>query len=339
VVKKFLRPILFLLGACAILLVSDLANRKSAQAGNHIFRLAVFRFNSNQVLEETEGGFLHRIEQSKPYKEGRLEIKRYSAEGDMPTANTIARNIISQKYNLVVSISTPGLQIMANANRKGEIPHLFCAVTDPYVSGVGITGTAPDQHPPHLAGIGSFQPVEETFRIAKMMFPGLKKVGVVWCMSETCSEACTKKARIISKDLGIELEEKSVESVSQVYEAAITLCSDRVQALWIGGDNVVEPAIGVYVSAGLKFGVPVMTNNPMHAFKGAMLNLGANYGQIGEATADMALDVINGKSIADFEVKEMVPQRLFINDSIRRLLKDPWNIPPELVPRIDSLIR
>ena len=243
---------LFLIGASAILLLSDLQNRKGATRHLAKARIAVFRFNSNQFNEDTERGLLKQITSSETFKNHRIEIQRYCAEGDVPTANMIARNIVGEKFDIVVSISTPGLQVMANANKQGEVIHVFCTVTDPYGAGVGITGPAANQHPAHLVGIGSFQPVEEIFRIARLMNPNLKKVGVVWCNSEACSEACVKKARIICKELGIELVEMGVETVSQVYEAALAVSSKGVEALWIGGDNIVETAIEMYIGAASK---------------------------------------------------------------------------------------
>jgi putative ABC transport system substrate-binding protein len=338
-IKRFIRPLLFLFAVSAILLLSDLQNRKGGTRNIEKTRIAIFRFNSNQILEETEKGLLKNIEASEAFKKGRIEIRRFCAEGDMPTANTIASNIVSEKFNMVVSISTPGLQVMANANKHGEVLHVFCAVTDPVAAGVGITGPGASQHPAHLVGIGTFQPVEKVFRVARQMNPGLKKVGVVWCTSETCSEACVKKARAISGELGIELVEMSVESVNQVYEAALSVCGKNVEALWIGGDNVVEPAIGLYVKAAGKHRIPVFTNNPKHALIGAMANLGANYYQVGQAAGDMVISLINGLPTSQIEIKNIVPEKLFINDSVRKLMKENWVIPQDLLAKTDSIIR
>ena len=95
------------------------------------------------------------------------------------------------------------MQGVAAANRERKIPHVFGAVTDPYGAGVGITGPAPDQHPAHLVGVGTFQPVESAIRIAKQMNPDLKRLGVVWNPSEDNSEACVRKARATCAELGI----------------------------------------------------------------------------------------------------------------------------------------
>jgi len=300
-------------------------------------RIAVFRFNSNLILEETENGLLSILENSPDFQNGSIEIQRYCADGDMPTANTIAHSIISENFDMVVSISTPGLQVMANANKHGKLLHVFCCVTDPVAAGVGISGSAASQHPAHLVGIGTFQPVEGVFRIAKEMNPAMKKVGVVWCTSEICSEACVKKARIICKELGIELIETSVETVSQVYEAALAIASQGVDALWIGGDNVVEPAMEMYINAAGRHKIPVFTNNPKHAKLGAIASLGANYYEVGKETGDMVLSLIHGQSPTTIEIKNIVPEKLYVNDSTRKIFRNHWRISPGLHDRIDSI--
>ena len=336
--RNFLRPILFLLAAGAILLLSDLQNR--GEGKNHFkkTRMAIFRFNSNQILEDTENGLLAEIRTSERFESDRIEIQRYCPEGDMPTANMIARNIIGEKFDMVVSISTPGLQVMANANKDGALLHVFCAVTDPVAAGVGITGTAAINHPPHLVGIGTFQPVERVFVIARQMNPKLRKMGVVWCTSETCSEACVRKARVICKELGIELVEASVETVAQVYEAALSVGSRGVEALWIGGDNVVESAIEMYIGAAMKNKIPVFTNNPKHAFKGALANLGANYFEVGQTAGKMVNSLLDGLPATQIEIKNVVPEKLYINDGIRKKVNGEWLLPPELLSRTDSII-
>lgn len=337
--KNIIRPLLFLFGVSLVLLLSDLQNRKGKIRPVEKTRIAIFRFNSNQILEDTENGLLDILQNSDAYRDGHLAIQRFCPDGDMPTANMIAQNIISENFNMVVSISTPGLQVMANANKDGRILHVFCAVTDPVAAGVEITGMAADQHPAHLVGIGTFQPVESVFRIAHQMNPGLKKVGVVWCTGETCSEACVKKARIICKELGIELVEMGIETISQVYEAALAVGAKGVEALWIGGDNVVESSIELLVGAGAKNKIPVFTNNPKHAFKGAMTNLGANYYEVGQSTGKMVVSLIQGLPPTTIEIKNVVPEKLYINDSVRSQMKGNWLLPDDLAARADSIIR
>jgi ABC-type uncharacterized transport system substrate-binding protein len=253
-------------------------------------------------------------------------IKRFNPEGDMATANVIAQNIISSKFNMVITISTPALQVMANANRKGKVMHIFCAVTDPYASGVGITGSAPGQHPPHLVGLGTFQPVEKAFEIAKQMKPDLKKVGTVWCTSETCSEACVKLARIKCRELGIELVEMGIESSTQIFETAMSVTMRGVEALWIGVDNVVETGTDQMINAANRARIPLFTNNPYYDYGNVLFGLGAEYYEVGKAAGNMAADVLEGKPTSEIGIENVVPNKLIVNPDALKNMKDKWDI-------------
>ena len=102
-------------------------------------------------------------------------------------------------------------------------PHVFGMVSDPVVAGVGISRDDPMKHPPYMVGIGTLQPVVETFRLARRLAPRLARVGVAWNPSEANSEAGTKVARIICTELGIELLEANVEGSAAVREAVASL--------------------------------------------------------------------------------------------------------------------
>jgi len=338
-IKSIFKPLLFLIVVVSILLLSDLSNRKSTRETKEKYRIAVFRFNSNPVLGTTESGVLASIKKTDLYKNDQIEITRYNPEGDMPTANMVAMTIVSRQYDLVVSVSTPALQIMANVNKEGSVTHVFCSVTDPFSAGVGITGPGGNDHPRHLVGIGTFQPVEELFKIVKQIKPGLSKVGTVWCTSETCSEACVRKARKICRELNIELIEMGIESATQVYETAVSLTQKGVEALWVGGDNVVESGIDMYIEAGLKAHIPVMTNNPVYADKKALINLGADYFKVGELTGEMAIEVLRGKPTNSIEIKNIAPELLTINESVLKSLKDNWQILEDVRNRAAHIVQ
>ncbi len=323
--SKIIRVFLAVFITSGILLLLDLENRHTS-AHRKLPQIAIFKMTSRVVLDEAEKGILNALE-TRGLTDGKTcIIRRFCAEGDLPTANMFAQNIIGSKFDLVITISTPALQVMANANRKGKVMHIFCTVTDPYGSGVGITGTAPDQHPPHLVGIGTFQPVEKTFEIAKRMKPDLKKVGVVWCTSETCSEACVKLARKKCRELGIELVEMGVDNTTQILEAAMSLTLRGVEALWVGGDNVVETGIDQVVNAANRARIPLFTNNPYNVYGNILFAFGAEYFEVGKAAGNMAADVLEGKSTRKIGVENVVPNKLRVNPEALKNLKDKWNI-------------
>ena len=73
-------------------------------------------------LDDSANGVFEAL-RSRGYVDGeRLEVRQYNSQGDMATANAIARDVTSGDYDLIVSVSTASLQTIANANRFATPP-------------------------------------------------------------------------------------------------------------------------------------------------------------------------------------------------------------------------
>ena len=294
----------------AVLLFSDLGHRV-VQSDSQ--RVAIFQFATRPLMDECVAGVLEGLK-AEGFADGQgIQVEKFNAENDLPTANTIARLIVGRRYDLVITASTPCMQIFAGANQKGTVKHVFCAVTDPFGAGVGISREYPTKHPKHLAGIGTFQPVEKTFRIAKQLYPGLKRVGEAWNPAEACSEACTLKARAICRELGIELVEANVDSSSGVREAVSSLAARGVEAIWIGGDNTVEIAVDSVIEAARKANIPVFSNSPANLRRGLLFALGADYVEVGRTAGVLSGKILKGLDPASVPIKDVMPHRLALN--------------------------
>lgn len=337
-IKKLLPGILLIILTSSILLLSDL-NRRVRRKENVLFRIAINQFSSRPTLDDTAKGIISGLNEKGFIQGKNILLKRYNAENDLSTANAIASEITSGNYDMIITISTPSLQTTANANVKGKVIHIFSTVTDPAAAGVGISAEDPYDHPPHLAGIGTFQPVERVFKLIKQIKPDLMSVGVVWNPSEDSAQSCLKIARKICKELNIDLVEATVDSSRDVYEAAISLVQKNVQSLWIGGDNTVELAISSVVGAAQRGNIPVFTNNTDHPPEGAFLGLGANYFEVGKRTGEMAAKVINGLNPAKIPIEDVAPPKLIINLNALNGLKDNWYISDEILNMADKVIR
>ncbi len=321
-----------LISACAaVLLLSDARGRARRDAA--VPRAALFVFASRDVMEDCARGCLEALA-ARGYRPGdTLQLQRYNAESDLPTTTAIAKGIVDSRVNVAITFSTPCLQALAAANRVGRVAHVFGGVTDPFASGVGLDRARPDARPPWLTGIGTFQPVREAFQLARQMRPALQRVGVVWCTSETCSEACLRVARDECRALGITLMEAPITSSTEVPDAAKSLIARGAEALWIGGDNIVELASHVMIGIGRQAGIPVFANAPLHAEAGALFGIGADYVEVGRITGNLAADVLDGRPVAALPVMDTVPQKLAVNTAVPATLRAAWHVPPSVLAR------
>jgi len=317
--KRLLPGIGLIVLAALVLLIADHAQRSATRAETP--KIAIFQFSSRPVLDDCVAGAVDGLKAKGIVPDRDVKIQFYNAENDLATANSMARAILQDGNRLVITFSTPCLQVMANVNKDGKIIHLFGAVTDPFAAGVGISRKG---RPAHLAGLGTFQPVRETFQMAKRLNPALRTVGVVWNPGDAASEACLQLARDESRKLGITLREAQVEASSGVAEAAASLTARGVQALWVGGDNTVEMAVESLVKAARQAGIPLFCNAPTHLQAGAFVALGADYREVGRLTGDLAARVIKGLDPASVPVENVVPRQLAINLAALKGMREKW---------------
>lgn len=331
-IKHLWLIISLILGASLILVFSDLEQRnahKQSQSSEHPL-IAIMQIASTPLLDQHVAGVISRLQEKGFIAADKENIRLYNPQGDFSTANAIARDIVNGPYEMIITSSTLALQTIAKANTESRKTHVFGAVTDPYSAGVGIKGPKPEQHPEYMAGVGTFQPVKEAIRLARGMNPELKRLGVVWNPGEQCSEACVLKAREICKKLGISLVEANAANTSEVSEATRSILAKGIDALWIGGDTVANASIRLIINLTREYRIPVFSNDPGDADKNALFGLGANYFTVGQYTADIAADILNGRNPASIPVKNLVPNRLGFNAKVLNNLKDKWAVTPAI---------
>ncbi|MGL4463152.1 MAG: ABC transporter substrate binding protein, partial [Planctomycetia bacterium] len=204
--RSSLGMVLIAVASAALLATDRPARRTGGPTPETVFKIAVVQHVSQSIIADGVRGLEEGLAE-KGFVEGKsLEIRRYNAEGDLGTANSIAQEVVDAGFDLVVTLTTPSLQTVANANRDGKARHVFMLVTDPTKSGVGV-GEAPLDHPPHLVGLGTMQPIPEAFETLRRLNPTATRVGMVWNAGEVNSEIGTKIGRAACKRLGIELIE------------------------------------------------------------------------------------------------------------------------------------
>ncbi|MFN0056426.1 MAG: ABC transporter substrate-binding protein [Planctomycetales bacterium] len=330
--------------ASAVLLFSDPPKSPNQQGtqpkgsdASRPLNVALFQMASQPILDEGGTGVLDSL-QSAGYVAGeRLKLKRFNAEGDQATANAIAQELVGGDFDLVITLTTGALQVLANANRQGQVRHVFGLVSDPTIAGVGV-GTDPLDHPPHLVGIGTLPPVDEALRMALRLNPRLKRVGMAWNPAEINSEVSTRLARQTCQELNIDLLEANVENAVAVKEAVTSLVDRQVDALLIGGDVTMLGALDLVVAAGRAGRIPVLTCMPGNARRGTLFDLGANYYEVGRIVGRLAARVLDGESIARLPVEIVIPQKLFLNLVTSKDLRDPWQFPPDVLRQADAFI-
>ena len=338
--KNLWLGLVLIAAASSVLLVSDWAQRSR---GGPLKRIALVQHASQPALDEGMQGILDGLAAQGVVEGKNVTFQRFNPETDLATANAIARQVVHDNFDLIITASTISLQTVATANGAianpaGRTKHVFGIVADPFSAGVGINRENPLDHPKRLTGIGSFIPVDKAFKMARELYPSLKTVGMAWNSAESNSVAFTTAARVASKDLGITLLEANAENTSSVLEAASSLISRGAEAIFISGDVTVLVAADSVVAAARRSRIPVFSIIPPNIQKGTIFDLGANFHDVGKEVGELAAKVLNGLDPATVPVLNLVPERLAINQLSFAGLRDPWRLPKQVLDRAQTVI-
>ncbi|HWL52623.1 MAG TPA: ABC transporter substrate-binding protein [Chthoniobacteraceae bacterium] len=335
-----------LIGVCmVVLLLSDLDSRirpgeEARREPGARRRVALVQQNTQTIFDAGVAGIIAGLAESGFHDGKELHLRKFNPMGDANLANAVAKEVTEGGYDLIISVTTPSLQAIANANRVRKVPHLFALVSIPSATGVGISDTDPLGHPPYLTGYGTRLPAEQAFRLLYEINPSVRRVGTVWNQSEPNSEVQIMDARRYCKSVGIELVEANVDNTGGVAEATDAVLSRGVDAFFICGDVTVLPAIESVLGKAARRGIPTFSIFPGDVSKGILFGVGADYFEVGVQTGKLASEILRGRNVATLPVTDYMPAKIILNDQVRSKLSEPnrWDFPDSLRNRANGII-
>ena len=283
-------------------------------AAPKVIKIGITQIVEHPALNAVRDGFIDAMA-DQGYVEGENVVyDKLNAQGDMATANTIARKFVSEKVDMILSIATP--TSMAAVNATSTIPIVFSAVTDPLSAGL----VKDLKHSGNnVTGISDLTPVKRQIQLIKELFPEAKTVGTLYNASEVNSVTTNDLAKKACQELGMKLLEATVSSSADVYLAAQSLAG-RVDAIYVSTDNTVVSALDAVVQVTNKYKIPLVLADPTTIGKGALVALGFNYYEHGRQAADIAIKVLKGTKPGDIPVEFAKNLELRINmDTVVRI--------------------
>lgn len=272
------------------------------------FKIGIMQIVDHPALNATRQGFIDAMKEVYGYVEGEnIEYDAQSAQGDVATANTIARKFVTEKVDLILSIATPTSQAATNATK--DIPIVFAAVTDPLAAGLVKDLERPGGN---VTGISDMTPVARQIALIEFLFPEAKRVGTLYNAGEVNSVVTNELAKKACAENGLELVEATVASTADVAMATQSLVG-KVDAIYVSTDNTVVSAIDAVGNVCLTGKMPLVLADPTTVGRGALCALGFDYYLHGRQAADIAAQVLKGEKPGDIPVEFAKKLVLLVN--------------------------
>jgi putative tryptophan/tyrosine transport system substrate-binding protein len=279
------------------------------------YRMGILYFAPEEGVDNVFKGLFEGLKEQ-GFEEGRnLEVKRSHAQAEIANIPLLVQDLDSSGLDVIVAMTTPCLTAACSMVRN--TPVVFTYVYDPIAAGAGTSAT---DHLPHITGVGSFPPVEDTVDVIQRLVPGVKEVGTVYNSSEANSRKVMEVARGAFKARGIALDEVTVTGTADLYQAAQAVASRGIQALWITGDNTALQGFDALAKVARDARLPLIINDPEFVARGALAAVGLGWYQAGRAAAPLIVRVMRGESPQGIPFEEVAVKKLVLNREVAKTL-------------------
>ncbi len=292
---------------------------------------AEYRVSFNQIVEHPALDALRQgVKDELAAQELAVTYHDHIAQGNIATANLIAKQILGENPDVVVGIATPTAQACAQTIK--DIPIVFAAVTDPV--GAGLVD-ALEQPGHNITGTTDMSPVDRQLELILEFLPDLKSIGVIYNSGEANSVTLVKVLRQAAGSRDIAVEEATVSNSAGVFQAAKSLIG-RAEAIYIPTDNTVVSAFEAITQVGYQAKLPVFAADTDSVARGAIAALAVDYYKMGRQTGEMVSRVFKGADPGAMAVETLREFLVYINPGSAR--KMGLEISPQLLEKADKII-
>ncbi len=287
---------------------SSVSSQQSSVSSEKAYTVGVIQFGSHPSLDNCFAG----VEQALKASELNITIDRQDGNFDSATCDTIAKNMVSKNYDLIIAIATPAAVSAYSAAANTTIPVVFCAVSDPVAAGLV---DSLEQVGGNCTGTSDILDLAAQVEMIQAMQPELNSIGVLYTTSEANSVSQLARLKEIAEEKDIEIVEQGVQSAADIPQAAASLAA-KVDCINNFTDNNVVNNLSVVLEQANAAGIPVYGSEEEQVVNGCMASIGLDYIALGRVTGDMALEILGGADASSMAVKTITETTPFINKSV-----------------------
>lgn len=259
-----------------IILLTFSCVKKNKNENKEKFNIGILQLVAHPALDKARQGF------KDEFKEHGINInfKEKNANGEIGTANLIAKGFENEKVDLIYAIATTSAQASTNATQN--IPIVFSAVTDPVDAGL---------NKKNITGVSDRVNIKEQLLLLKQIKPDVKTVGFLYNSSEKNSAIQLKDIENVAKELDLTVISKSVTQTNEVLQA-LKYVLEKSDALYTPTDNLIASMMPIITSTAIEKKKIVIGAEVAHVKMGALITKGIDYYEMGKLAGKMAIKIL-----------------------------------------------
>ena len=316
---------------CILLLILGIAGIRSLSShhgdSEKIHRIGVVQLVDHSMLNLTRDAFVAEMNRI-GYQDGKNSVIRLeNANGDMPTVNTILDKFISERMDVIVTISTGCTQ--AAIHKIKDAPIVFATVANPFIIDAGRSDT---DHLRNVTGVYGSVPMDTLLELVRHVLKGKIRIGSIWDAGQINAAFNVEQLKqAVLQDADAVFVGATVTSSSEVFQAAQSLAQQSVDLFALVPDNLVYSALDSVINVSESRHIPLFVTDVERLADGALCALGYDYTSSGIQTAHIVDRILKGEKPASIPFERY--SRLTIGVNLKTARKMGISIPEELMNR------
>lgn len=277
--------------------------------------IGILQSLSQPALDQITQGTIDELAK-KGYKDGKTaHIKVLNAQGDQSNLKSMSEKLNSMNPALTIGIATPAAQALANVQKT--TPMIMGAISSPIEAGL----VKNMKHPGHnITGVSNTNPTSAQIKLIHEVMPNVKELGVIYTAGNVTSQVTVQQLKKIAPKYGMTIKPYTITNTNDLDQVSQQMLKE-VKAVYITQDNEIASAMKTLVKNANIAKIPLFPPAGTMVEDGGLATVGINQYDLGVATADMAVDVLKGRSKpATTPVKVIGKGQLYLNMKEAKLL-------------------
>ncbi len=291
----------------AIALVFVLSLCTLAGCGNTKKTIGIIQFGSHASLNNCYDGIIKGLEEAGINLE-EYNVERLDSNFDASVSQTQANNLVNKKAEVIIAIATPSAVAAANAS-DGDVPVVYCAVTDP-------STMANYENMTGASDIPNFEKQLEV--VTAFMGKEALKIGVLYSSEESSSPVQVSNLKEAAKKYqGMEILDSIVADINTIDTKTNELINRKVDCFINLLDNTVVGKLETNILPLTNDAkIPVFGSEIEQVKVGCAASASIEYIDVGAAAGDAAAKILNGTAADEIPVATITEPDNYYNSTV-----------------------
>jgi len=290
--------------------------RAHAQQATKVVRIGVLapsRPDNSDPSYRALNAFVPALEEL-GYTDGKnIVFERKFADGDVNRLRVLANELVDQRVDIIVALSTPAARAAKQATTT--IPIVAINMADPVGDELVASLARPGGNVTGTAFLGP-ELVSRRLQLLKELVPGLSRVAVLWhplAYSERTTTGMLKEIEGAANTLGTKLQFVPATGGGDLEPAFAAMIKERAQAIMIFPSPMLYGQYGRIVDLAASNRLPAIYAAREGADLGGLVSYGVNQSDLSRSTAVYLEKILKGAKPAELPVQQPTKFELVIN--------------------------